>query len=220
VLSLALNLPENRPFNILCFGAHSDDIEIGAGGMILSLLGERSANVHWVVLSAHGRRAEEARASATDFLSRARTSRIDVHDLRDGFFPIEFERLKGIFEQLKRETMPDLILTHALHDHHQDHRTTAEVTWNTFRDHLILGYEIPKYDPDIGNPNVFVPLTSETAEQKVAMLMKHFVSQQTRRWFKEETFRGIMHVRGLQAAAPSGIAEAFYGPKICLDESK
>jgi len=216
VLSLALNLPEHQPLNILCFGAHSDDIEIGAGGMILSLVGRRAANVHWVVLSAHGMRAEEARASATDFLSCARTSRIDIHDLRDGLFPVEFERLKGIFEQLKRETRPDLILTHAIHDHHQDHRTTAEVTWNTFRDHLVLGYEIPKYDPDIGNPNVFVPLTPETAERKVAKLMTHFASQRTRHWFKEETFHGIMRVRGLQAAAPSGIAEAFYGPKIWL----
>jgi len=216
LLSLALNLPEDQPLNLLCFGAHSDDIEIGAGGMILSLLDRRPANVHWVVLSAHGTRAEEARASATDFLSRARTSRIDVHDLRDGLFPAEFERLKEIFEQLKGETVPDLILTHARHDHHQDHRTTAEVTWNTFRDHLVLGYEIPKYDPDIGNPNLFVPLTSETAEQKVSKLMKHFTSQRTRRWFKEEIFHGIMRVRGLQAAAPSGIAEAFYGPKIWL----
>lgn len=216
MLRLALNFPSTQPLNVLCLGAHSDDIEIGAGGTILTLLMQRPVNVRWVVLSATGPRMDEARASAGSFLAEAIASQIDVYDIQDGYFPAKFQRLKDIFERMKQETSPDLILTHVRHDHHQDHRTTAELTWNTFRDHLILGYEIPKYDPDLGNPNLFVPLVPEIADRKVSALMTHFPTQRARRWFTAETFHGIMRIRGLQAAAPSGIAEAFYGPKLWL----
>jgi LmbE family N-acetylglucosaminyl deacetylase len=217
MLRLAFDLPEDRPLNLLCLGAHSDDIEIGAGGTVFTLLERHPATqVRWVVFSATGERAEEAWSSAHDFLAQAGTTQVDLETMRDGFFPAEFARLKEKFEVLKRETAPDLIFTHVRQDHHQDHRLLAELTWNTFRDHTILGYEIPKYDPDLGNPNLFVPLSPMAAERKVAFLMRHFATQRARRWFTPETFQGMMHVRGLQAAAPSGLAEAFYGPKLWL----
>ncbi len=210
-------VPERAPLCILCVGAHSDDIEIGAGGAILTLLARHpGSRVRWVVCSAAGPRAEEARASARDFLAGAAESRIDLHDARDGFFPAAFTALKDMFETLKAEEHPDLILTHAREDHHQDHRTLAELTWNTFRDHVVLGYEIPKYDPDLGNPNLFVTLAPEVAERKVALLMAHFATQRQRRWFVPATFEGLMRLRGLQAASPSGLAEGFHAPKLWL----
>lgn len=210
-------LPDRSPLSILCLGAHADDIEIGAGGTLLTLLARHSGSaVRWVVFSAPGERALEAEASARSFLSAAAEARVDVHGLRDGFFPAAFATLKEMFEALKRELQPDLILTHTRDDHHQDHRQLAELTWNTFRDHLVLGYEIPKYDPDLGNPNVFVPLEAAIAARKVDALMAHFVTQRQRRWFSPETFFGLMRLRGMQAAAPSGLAEGFYGPKLWL----
>lgn len=210
-------IPEHARLSILCLGAHSDDIEIGAGGTLLTLLARHpGSRVRWVVFGAGGPRAEEAQASARDFLAGAADSRVDVHDLRDGFFPAAFTALKEMFEALKQQEQPDLILTHARADHHQDHRTLAELTWNTFRDHLVLGYEIPKYDPDLGNPELFVPLAAEVAEHKVAALMAHFATQRQRRWFVPDTFFGLMRLRGLQAAAPSGLAEAFHAPKLWL----
>jgi len=217
MLRFAFDLPEGRPLNVLCLGAHSDDIEIGAGGTILTLLERhRAVRVHWVVFSAIGERAEEASASARDFLAPADEAQIDLEGVRDGFFPADFVRLKQKFEALKQMFTPDLILTHVREDHHQDHRLVAELTWNTFRNHVILGYEIPKYDPDFGNPNLFMPISPDIAERKVAALMRHFATQRTRRWFRPETFHGLMRVRGLQAAAPSGLAEALYGPKLWL----
>lgn len=217
MLRLALDLPEDRPLNVLCLGAHSDDIEIGAGGTILTLLERhRAVRVHWVVFSAMGERGKEAQASARDFLGQADAVHIGLEEVRDGFFPAEFAPLKEKFEALKSKVKPDLIFTHTREDHHQDHRLVAELTWNTFRDHVILGYEIPKYDPDLGNPNLFMPISVEVAQRKVAMLMRHFATQRVRRWFTAETFRSLMLVRGLQAATPSGMAEAFYGPKLWL----
>lgn len=218
-MMLRLSLPggTDAPFRILCLGAHSDDIEIGAGGAILTLLRRHArAEVRWVVFGAPGERGEEARRSAASFIGAASESRVDVHGFRDGYFPAEFVALKDSFEALKRDFAPDLILTHHRADHHQDHRSIAELTWNTWRDHLILGYEIPKYDPDLGNPNVFIPLDAELAERKVAALMAHFATQRSKRWFTPETFHGLMRVRGVQAAAPTGLAEGFFGPKLWL----
>jgi len=209
--------PDRSPLSILCLGAHADDIEIGAGGALLTLLARHpGSQVRWVVFSAPDARAEEARASARAFLAEAGESRIDLHDARDGFFPAAFTPLKETCEALKRETRPDVIFSHVREDHHQDHRTLAELTWNTWRDHLVLGYEIPKYDPDLGNPNVFVPLTAEVAARKVDLLMRHFATQRSRRWFVPETFLGLMRLRGMQAAAPDGLAEGFYGAKLWL----
>ena len=204
------------PLSVLCLGAHSDDIEIGAGGTILTLLRRfPGSRVHWVVLSALAERAREARTSANVLLGDAGASDVRLLTFRDGFFPAQFEAIKEAFELLK-ELRPDLILTHHRADHHQDHRIVAELTWNTFRNHLILEYEVPKYDPDFGNPNLFVPITSEDAQAKVAALMSHFTSQRGRTWFTSDTFFGLMRIRGVQAGAPSGLAEAFYAPKLWL----
>ncbi len=217
MLRLVLARPAGAPLAILCLGAHADDIEIGAGGALLTLLARHpGSQVRWVVFSASHERAAEAQSSARAFLAGAGDSRVDVHDFRDGFFPAESLRLKEQFETLKAETAPDLIFTHVRPDHHQDHRTLAELTANTWRDHLVLGYEIPKYDPDFGNPNLFVPLDPEVASRKTDLLMAHFASQRQRRWFVPETFAALMRVRGLQAAAPSGLAEGFYAVKLWL----
>ena len=217
MLRLALAAPADRPLHILCLGAHSDDIEIGAGGTIFTLL-ERypGAHVRWVVFSALGERAQEARASAATFLARAERQRIDLHEFQDGIFPDEITKLKAVFEAIKHGSTPDLIFTHVREDHHQDHRTIAEMTANTFRDHLVLGYEIPKYDPDLGNPNLFQTIHSTHADAKVAALMAHFATQRSKRWFSPETFRGLMHVRGVQSASPTGLAEGFYARKLCF----
>ncbi len=214
---LAFSGSNSGPLRILCLGAHSDDIEIGVGGTILTFLRQYSAvHVHWVVFSAGDARAIEARESAAAFLTHAGSSKVEIHKFRDGFFPAEFVELKEAFETLKQESQPDLILTHRRDDHHQDHRIVAELTWNTFRSHLILAYEIPKYDPDLGNPNVFVPLVEAEATRKVTTLMHHFGTQRSRHWFAPETFFGLMRLRGVQAAAPSGLAEGLYGVKLWL----
>lgn len=214
---LNLEFPGASPPAILCLGAHADDIEIGSGGTILALLQRwPQARVKWVVFSATSERAQEARASARSILESAGPSQMVIHEIRDGFFPAEFTRLKEIFEALKKTFDPDLIFTHHRGDGHQDHRLVAELTHNTFRNHLILEYEIPKYDPDLGNPNLFVPLRQKHADAKIAALMRHFASQRTRQWFAPETFYGLMRLRGVQSAAASGYAEGFYGPKLCL----
>lgn len=217
MLRLVPDRPPGTKLRLLCLGAHADDIEIGAGGAILTLLRRHpGSEVRWVVFSASAFRAEEARASAREFLAEAGEARIDIHDARDGFFPAEFARLKELHEALKREAEPDIVFTHVRQDHHQDHRTLAELAWNTWRDHLILGYEVPKYDPDLGNPNLLVPLDEAAAARKVDALMRHFATQRSRRWFTPETFMALMRLRGLQAAAPSGLAEGFYAPKLWL----
>jgi len=215
--TLDLRRRDGSPLIILCLGAHADDIEIGAGGTIITLLDRYpGAHVHWVVFSATCERGDEARRSADDFLATAARGAVTVHKFRDGFFPSEWSAVKGAFESLKEICEPDLIFTHHRVDYHQDHRIVAELTWNTYRDHLILEYEIPKYDPDMGNPNLFVPLEPGPAEAKVRALMTHFASQRRRRWFVPDTFYAQMRLRGLQAAAPSGLAEGFHAPKLCL----
>ena len=215
MLSLGIQA-RDEPLAILCLGAHADDIEIGAGGTVLSLLERHpGSRVLWVVLSATAQRESEARNSAAAMLRSAGHSDVAVHHFEDGFFPSELPRIKRAFEELK-SFAPDLILTHHRADHHQDHRTVSELTWNTFRDHLVLEYEVLKYDPDLGNPNLFVPLSSETAATKLEVIWNCFPSQRRRRWFDQETFMAMMRVRGAQAASPSGLAEGFYAPKCLL----
>lgn len=217
MLRLALAVPTDRPLRILCLGAHSDDIEIGAGGTILTLLERHpGAHVHWVVFSALGERAQEAHDSAATFLAKAERRQVDLHEFRDGIFPDQSTKLKAVFEAIKNGSTPDLIFTHIREDHHQDHRTVAELTSNTFRDHLVFGYEIPKYDPDLGNPNLFQTVSLAHADAKVAALMAHFATQRSKRWFSPETFRGLMHIRGVQSASPTGLAEGFYARKLCF----
>jgi LmbE family N-acetylglucosaminyl deacetylase len=160
--------PPRRRLTVLCLGAHADDIEIGCGATVLWLLRTfPRSSVHWVVLSAPGARAREARASAARFLRGAQHRLVTVHDFRDGFFPEARTPIKEAFEALK-PVSPDLILTHTEHDRHQDHRVVAELTWNTFRNHLILEYEVPKYDGDLGSPNVFVPVAARDRRRKIA----------------------------------------------------
>jgi LmbE family N-acetylglucosaminyl deacetylase len=208
------------PLRLLCLGAHPDDIEIGCGGFLLRLFAERpELEVRWIVFSGNERRRPEATASARHFLSAlppAAHAEIAVHGFRDGFFPSEFAAIKEEFEALKRAYEPTLVLTHCRDDLHQDHRVVAELAHNTFRDHLVWEYEIPKYDGDLGNPNVFVPLSREQARAKTAALLEHFASQQQRAWFTEDAFLAMLRVRGIGCNAPSGFAEAFYCRKAVL----
>jgi len=214
--SLKFPWDANAPVRILCLGAHSDDIEIGCGGTILRLSEEFPNCVfHWVVFSATGVRAEEAQKAACLFAGANNLKRPLLRDFRDGFLPFYGADVKEAFEELK-QVNPDLIFTHNREDAHQDHRILAELTWNTFRDHLILEYEIPKYDGDLGRPGVFVPLDSDLCNKKVQFLMDTFVSQRTKRWFQPDTFFSMLRLRGMECNAPSGYAEAFYGRKLAL----
>jgi LmbE family N-acetylglucosaminyl deacetylase len=202
------------PLRVLCLGAHSDDIEIGCGGLILSLSkGRRPVDVTWVVFSAPAQREREARRGAATFLKGASRTRIVINQFRDGHFPYEGAAVKAVFETLKRETTPDLVLTHYRDDRHQDHRVLSDLAWNTFRDHWVLEYEIPKFDGDLGQPNCFVPLDRATAVRKAKYLEKVFGTQRDKHWFTSETFMGLMRLRGMECHAPSGYAEAFYSRK-------
>ncbi len=202
---------------LLVVGAHSDDIEIGCGGTILTLTRAiPGIAVDWVVLAATGERGSEARASAAAFLAQAGSSRIEVHAFRDGFLPYVGAEVKDLFEDLKSRVDPQLILTHTRDDLHQDHRLVCELTWNTFRNHLVLEYEVPKVDGEAIRPNVFVPLEVGVAEEKIALLHRHFPSQSGKHWFDEDVFRGLMRLRGMEASAPERLAEAFVARKVQL----
>jgi len=199
---------------VLCLGAHADDIEIGAGGTILNLLAERSdIAVHWVVFSGSDERAGEARRSAERFLQDCSDVRVDVFGFRDGYFPYVGLEIKDQFEALKKTPSPDVILTHHSEDRHQDHRLVSELTWNTFRDQLILEYEIPKYDAGLGSPNVFMELDEITFQQKLDILMEVFSSQRSKRWFNTKTFEAMARLRGLESNAGTGLAEGFHCKK-------
>ncbi len=202
---------------VLAIGCHADDIEIGCGGTILRLVREHpEVEVDWVVLAAQGARADEARASAADFLAGAGAARVEVHGFRDGFLPYVGAEVKQVFEDLKPRVDPQIVFTHSSYDFHQDHRLACELTWNTFRSHLILEYEIPKVDGDLGRPNVFVPLTVEDVERKLDLLERHFATQSGKHWFDGETFRGLMRLRGMEAVAAERYAEGFSGRKVSL----
>ena len=216
MMPLRFGRPDGAPLRILCLGAHSDDIEIGCGATVLTLLGRHpGSQVRWVVFAATGERAKEANASAARFLERAGESQIDLHGFRDGFFPSEMAAIKEEFERLK-SFQPDLVLTHRRADHHQDHRVLGELAWNTFRNHLVWEYEIHKYDGDLGNPNLMVPVERSVAEQKVATLMQCFATQRSRGWFTEETFWALLRLRGIQCASPTGYAEGFHAHKLVV----
>jgi LmbE family N-acetylglucosaminyl deacetylase len=202
---------------VLALGAHADDIEIGCGATLLGLQRSSELEVAWVVLSADGIRESEARASAERFLEGASSCTIEIRGFRDGYLPYEGNAVKDVFEELKRELDPQLILTHGRHDLHQDHRLVCELTWNTWRDHVILEYEIPKYDGDLGAPNMFVPVSEELAREKVELLLESFPSQRGKHWFEAELFLGLMRVRGMEAHAPAGYAEAFACRKLLLE---
>jgi len=212
---LGLARPGER-LSVLCIGAHSDDIEIGAGATLLGWLDRGiRLDVHWVVLGAVGRRAEEARASARAFLGNA-AGIIDLAEFRDGFFPQQGQALKTWFEALKGRASPDLVLSHWRDDAHQDHREVSQLTWNTFRDHTILEYEIPKWDGDAGRPNVYLPTTRALVQRKARLLQDHFGSQKSKDWFDEDVFLGLARLRGMECRAPDGFAEAFHARKLTI----
>jgi LmbE family N-acetylglucosaminyl deacetylase len=217
MLGLLLDRPQTAPIRVLAIGAHPDDIEIGCAGTLLRLIGEGAvAEVCWVVLSGEGERAAEAKASAEALLAEVEQRQIILRDFTDGFFPYDGREIKRFFEELKRDSSPDVVFTHQRRDLHQDHRMSCELTWNTFRDHLILEYEVPKYDGDMGQPNLFVPLDDSLSRRKIDHLMTHFASQLPKRWFKEDLFSGLLRLRGMECNSPSSYAEAFYCRKAVL----
>jgi LmbE family N-acetylglucosaminyl deacetylase len=218
MIAIRLGGARSGPRRVLCLGAHSDDIEIGAGGMVLALRRRRPAvQFRWVVFSAAGVRASEARRSARRFLGAGQDAAIRLHTFRDGFFPSEYPEIKEAFEETARSFQPDLILTHTRDDRHQDHRVVSDLTWNTFRRHLILEYEIPKWDGDLGRPNGYLPLSAGAARQKARLLMQGFASQRSKDWFSPETFLGLMRLRGMECRAPGGYAEAYHLRKVTLE---
>ena len=217
MLDVSLSSAQQPLRRLLVIGCHADDIEIGCGGTVLALSRAiPDLHVAWVVLSAQGVRGDEARASADAFLASAGTTDVRVLEHRESFLPYEGAAVKETFEDLK-SVEPDLILTHARHDLHQDHRLACELTWNTFRDHLVLEYEIPKYDGDLATPNVFVPLAEDIVDQKVSLLASHFRSQAGKHWFEDELFRSLLRIRGMESA--SRYAEAFTCRKLRLSLS-
>jgi LmbE family N-acetylglucosaminyl deacetylase len=217
MLSLSFGASANEPLRILCLGAHSDDVEIGAGGTVMRLLEEHpGSSIHWVVFSSNPERENEARASAADFAAKAGKATVVVKAFKESFFPQYWPEIKAYFEEIKRDFTPDVILCHHRHDLHQDHKVIAELAWNTFRNHFILEYEIPKFEGDLGSPNVYVPLGKAIAERKVELLLKHFPSQAKRLWFRPETFFGLMSIRGVECNAPDGRAEAFHARKVVV----
>lgn len=202
---------------VLFIGAHCDDIEIGCGGTILRLREALpNADLRWVILSSNEERRREARESAARFLGEDAARRVSIQSFRDGFLPYSGGEVKEFFESLKRELQPDLVFTHYRYDLHQDHRLACELTWNTWRDHLILEYEVPKYDGDLGRPNAFVPLSAAQVEGKVKTLLDVYRSQASHEWFDEDTLRGILRLRGVESNAPERHAEAFFARKLIL----
>jgi LmbE family N-acetylglucosaminyl deacetylase len=214
--ALHLAAPGDR-LSVLCLGAHSDDIEIGAGATLLGML-ERGIRleVFWIVLSGAAERETEARASAADFLSAATSAQVEVKSFRDGFFPEQGGAIKSWFERFKRYVNPDVIFTHRRDDAHQDHSLVCRLTWNTFRDHCILEYEIPKWDGDLGRPNLYVPISESALRRKVDLLTSHFGSQRSKQWFDAETFRSLARLRGMECRAQERYAEAFFARKLTL----
>ena len=216
---IACNL--NGVKRVLCLGAHSDDIEIGCGGTVLRMI-EQSKNIefYWLVLSSNPKRAKEAERSANSFLRGARRKTIVVKSFRDGFLPYIGAPVKEIFEEIKKIFFPDVIFTHFRQDLHQDHRMVCELTWNTFRNHFILEYEVPKYDADLCSPNFFVPLSNGQARKKVNGRIRYFGTQRNKQWFSENLFYSLMRLRSIEIAAPTKHAEAFHCRKALMGTLK
>ena len=218
MLPLNLNSSGKRPLKVLCLGAHSDDIEIGCGGTVLRMLSvQRNLEFFWVVFSSGNERKREAHKSAALFLEQANRKEVIVKSFRDGFFPYEGTKVKEFFEELKKLVSPDLIFTHYRDDRHQDHRIISDLAWNTWRNHLILEYEIPKYDGDLGSPNYFVPLKREVCDRKIKYICDVFQTQRNKAWLTEDTFQAMHRIRGIECASPDKYAEAFYCRKLICD---
>ena len=183
---------------------------------MLDLLHRYDADVTWVVFGANPVREKELRASAAQFLKGARKAEVIAHTLRDGFFPAQYTELKDTIESLKQLPNPDVIFTHHGADAHQDHRLVAELTWNTFRDHLILEYEIPKYDGGLSTPSTYLALRPAQVEKKIRILQQCYPSQHPKRWFTADTFRALMRLRGIESGGQTGWAEGFHTRKLLL----
>ena len=218
MLPLSLTSRTDKPLNVLCLGAHCDDIEIGCGGTLLTLLSQHpKVNVYWQVFSSTPCRKQEAIAGAKRFTANASHLEIDVRDFRDGYLPYEGSAVKDAIEHTKSSFAPDIVFTHCRNDLHQDHRTVSELTWNTFRDHLILEYEIPKWDGDLGSPNTFVAIERVIADEKIAALQSIYNSQKKKSWFTDDLFLAILRIRGMESNSSSRLAEAFYVRKLVFD---
>jgi LmbE family N-acetylglucosaminyl deacetylase len=215
VVELSWGSDRSAPVSLLCIGAHSDDIEIGCGGTVLRLLAERpGSSVRWVVLSADGGREDEARISAEAFLADAKASDVEVCRFRESYFPYVGAEIKDFFNELRQRVDPDVVLCHHRRDEHQDHRLVGQLVWNTFRNHLVAEYEIPKYEGDLGQPNVYVRLSEEIIERKIALIVEHFASQAAKHWFRADTFRSLATLRGIEAGVR--YAEAFHVRKLVV----
>ena len=209
--------PDRKRLRVLCLGAHSDDIEIGCAGTLLRWIDEyEHLDVTWAVMSAAGDRGEEARNSAQSLLHGAAATDIVLGDFEDAHMPADFRRAKAFIGELRGRSDVDVVLTHSLDDRHQDHRLIAELTWQSWRNHLVLEYEIPKYEGDLGRPNIFVPLPKSVAERKVQHLLEHFGSQRSKDWFSADTFLSLMRVRGVECRSLSGLAEAYLSRKTVI----
>lgn len=217
MLTLAPSPSSSQPLRLMCIGAHSDDLEIGCAGTLMSWLASpRPVHVTWVVLTASGKREQEARASAKALLQGAAGIETFFGEFRDGFLPAHYEGVKSFLESVKRQSSVDVVLTHRLEDRHQDHRLASELTWNTWRDHIVLEYEILKYEGDLGQPNIFVPLSGDVAQRKVEHLTRYFGTQRSKDWFNGDNFLSLARLRGLESRSPSGFAEAFHARKLVL----
>ena len=218
MLSINLKKDIKSPLRILCLGAHSDDIEIGCGGTILKLAEQyhHHLEIVWVVFSAHGEREQEAQQSADAFLKDVKQKRIFIYKHKDGFFPFTGIEIKESFEAIKKEFSPDIVFTHYRNDRHQDHRLISDLTWNTFRNHLILEYEIPKYDGDFGSPNFFMSLDEKTCKRRNKLIIRYFQTQKEKHWLTEETLISILRLRGIESGRSSRYAEGFFCRKITL----
>jgi LmbE family N-acetylglucosaminyl deacetylase len=217
MLKIDFHKIDESEYKILCLGAHCDDIEIGCGSTILKLIENyKKVIIYWVVFSSNEQRLLEATASANLFLKEVQTKKILIKDFRDGFLPFHGIEVKECFEQIKQEFSPDMIFTHFRDDRHQDHRLISDLTWNTFRNHLILEYEIPKYDGDLGIPNFFVHLDESFCRRKIQYILDAFKTQNNKQWFAEDTFRSMLRIRGIESNSPSKYAEAFYCRKLFI----
>jgi LmbE family N-acetylglucosaminyl deacetylase len=211
-------IPLGAVRRVLCLGAHSDDIEIGSGATLLKLASESpDLEIWWIVFSATGPRAEEAQQSANDFLAGVAHKQIKIGSFRESYFPSDWVSIKDWFEEIRANFDPDVVFTHCRDDRHQDHRVLSDLAWNTFRNHLILEYEILKYDGDLGRPNVFMPLSEQLCTRKIELLLKYFKTQSTKHWFTSDTFEAMHRIRGIECASPTGRAEAFYCRKMLLN---
>ena len=218
MLSLSLTRSIDDPLNVLCLGAHCDDIEIGCGGTLLTLLSQHpNVNVYWQVFSSTPSRETEATAGAKHFCATARNLEVSILNFRDGYLPYEGSAIKDAFEQTKQRFKPDVVFTHYRNDLHQDHRVISELTWNTFRNHLILEYEIPKWDGDFGTPNAFVTIEQAVADKKIAALQAIYNSQNNKSWFTDDVFQSILRLRGMESNSRTKLAEAFYARKVAID---